>query len=64
VEGEQYQNRLNRFQDRLNRFWGLKPNFEHFEENKMESLWEVKFVFLKGIHDLEKNVLQDVFKRF
>jgi hypothetical protein len=21
---------------------------------KVESLWEVKFVFLKGIHDLEK----------
>jgi hypothetical protein len=46
---------LNRFQDRLNRFWGLKPNFEYFEENKkVESLWKVKFVFLKGIHDLGK----------
>jgi len=30
---EQSQNRLNRFLDRLNRFWGLKPNFENFEEN-------------------------------
>jgi hypothetical protein len=41
-------------QNRLNRFPGLKPNFEYFEENKVEFLWEVKLVFLKGIHDLEK----------
>jgi hypothetical protein len=24
------------------------------KRTKVESLWEVKFVFLKGIHDLEK----------
>jgi hypothetical protein len=54
VAGEQYRNRLNRFQDRLNRFWGLKPNFEYFEENKRGVFVGSKFFFLKGIHDLGK----------
>jgi hypothetical protein len=44
VAGEQYRNRLNR----LNRFWGLKPNFEYFEENKNGVFVGSKICFSQG----------------
>jgi hypothetical protein len=33
------------------------------KRTKGETLWEVKFVFLKSIHDLRKNDLKEFFKR-
>jgi hypothetical protein len=55
VAEKQSRNRLNRFQVRLNRFQRLKSKFWTFwSESKVELLWEVKEVFHKGIHDLEK----------
>ena len=44
-------------------FGGWNQTLRILKRTKGETLWEVKFVFLKSIHDLGKNDLKGVFKR-